>query len=425
MLAMAAILTACKPTPNTPEGPGEDPSVITYDFSLIDYDGSLASDAENDIIDRSNTDIYWEGEAEDDGTFANIVTITYSGNSAEVELSNKAKKNISVYQEGAHIALLSKKKCEIILQGSTTDGSLKIYANDTTDTDGKKKVKLTLNGVNIKSMSGPAINYQQGKRMYLHLAEGTTNYLEDGANYSDDIYYLDESIKDDEDRKGCFFSEKAVIVSGTGSLHVTGKHNHAISVDNDFCMRPGSTVVIEAAAKNCLHCNDEIHLLGGLLYAKNTSAGGKGIKTDGTFLMDGGEVIVSTSGTYGRDDNNEQESPKGIKIDQSVTINNGTMIIRCIGKCEGSEGLESKTDIVINGGNINIMSYDDAINAANSVTSTVETSGVSARTTTESTLTVTSTSTEEKSPQSLPTWKQPTTTTTQAKKQTSSSQEAK
>ena len=361
--------------PFGPFGPGGDQPMppgtegSTYEFSTIEYDGLLSTDSDADVTDKSDSDIYWEAEAESDGTFKNTIIVTYAGDDATVEMSKNAGKVYTFAKEGAHVVLYPSgddvKKCEIILKGSSENGSLKIY--NTTNPDDKeagKKTKLTLNGVSLKSGRGPAINYQAGKRLFLHLTDGTENYLEDCVEYKEDAYYFTGKTVADEDRKGCFFSEKAVVVSGTGRLTVKGNYKHSISVDNDFYMRPGPTVVVTGAAKNCLHCNDEIHFTGGYFYANNSTAGGKGLKTDSTLVVDGGRLVINTSGTYGKDDKGEQESPKGIKIDGDITVNAGDITVRCIGKCEGSEGIESKKSLTVNGGKIDVMAYDDAMNAA-------------------------------------------------------------
>lgn len=347
--------------------PGTDGS--TYEFSTIEYDGLLATDSDSDVADKSDGDFFWEAEAESDGTFKNTITVTFDGATAKVTPNKKAQEVFTSVVEGADVAIYpigdDVKKCEIIVSGSSDNGSLKIYCtSNPDDKDAGKKVKLTLNGLSLKSQRGPAINYQAGKRLFLHLADGTENYLEDSATYQDDIFYFAGRTSAGEDRKGCFFSEKAVVVSGRGKLTVKGNHNHAISVDNDFLMRPGPTVVVTGAAKNCLHCNDGVRFTGGYFYVDNSSAGGKGIKTDGTLTIDGGRLVINTSGTYGKDDKGEQESPKGIKADGDLTVNGGDITVRCIGKCEGSEGIESKTVITVNGGKIDVMAYDDAMNAS-------------------------------------------------------------
>lgn len=353
-----------------PLPPGTEGS--TYEFKTIDYDGLLATDNDDAVADKSDSDIYWEAEAEADGTFKNTIEIAYAGADATVTMTRNAQKVFKAEKQGAHVVILplgdDVKKCEIILSGSSDNGSLKVYCTtNPDDKDAGKKVKLTLNGLKLKSGQGPAINYQAGKRLFLHLADGTENTLEDAATYADDIYYFTGRSAATEDRKGCFFSEKAVVVSGKGKLTVQGNHNHAISVDNDFYLRPGPTIVVTGAAKNCLHCNDEIRFTGGYFYALNTAAGGKGIKTDSTLVVDAGRLVINTSGTYAYE-GKETVSPKGMKIDQDITINGGDITVRCTGKCEGSEGIESKTAITINGGKIDVITYDDAINASQLVT---------------------------------------------------------
>ena len=378
LISAALLLFSCNPIEEWPfdlDGdlplpPGTEGS--TYEFSTIEYDGLLATDNDDSVADKSDSDIYWEAEAEADGTFKNTITIEYNGSDATVTMSKNAQKVYKAEKQGAHVVILPQgddvKKCEIILSGTSDDGSLKLYnTTDPNDKEAGKKVKLTLNGLKLKSQRGPAINYQAGKRMFLHLADGTDNTLEDATTYSDDIFYCTGRTAATEDRKGCFFSEKAVVVSGKGRLTVKGNYKHAISVDNDFYMRPGPTIVVTGAVKNCLHCNDEIHFTGGYFYTDNTSAGGKGIKTDSTFVVDAGRLVVNTSGTYAYEDN-DTVSPKGIKIDNDITINGGDITVRCVGKCEGSEGIESKKTITVNGGKINVMAYDDAINASEVVT---------------------------------------------------------
>jgi hypothetical protein len=46
-----------------------------------------------------------------------------------------------------------------------------------------------------------------------------------------------------------------------------------------------------------------------------------------------------------------------------MTVNSGTIAINCTQKTNGGEGIESKSSLTINGGNIDIHTYDDCINA--------------------------------------------------------------
>lgn len=59
-------------------------------------------------------------------------------------------------------------------------------------------------------------------------------------------------------------------------------------------------------------------------------------------------------------------SPKVIKAMNGMIVNSGSFTIKS--SAEGGEGLESKTTMVINGGNIYFNTYDDCINAKSSLT---------------------------------------------------------
>ena len=63
---------------------------------------------------------------------------------------------------------------------------------------------------------------------------------------------------------------------------------------------------------------------------------------------------------------NGSTSPKVIKAMNGMTVNSGSFTIKS--SSEGGEGLESKTTMVINGGNFYFNTYDDCINAKSSLT---------------------------------------------------------
>lgn len=180
-LLASAMLTACDtnddfinqepPGGMTPDIPGAaDGDIPAFSTTILSYQGQLATDADKDIV-GTDADIFWEVNS-----FKNKVTITYSGNNASVETDNP---DILYKISGAHVVIdmmsNSVSGVEINLNGESDNGSLKIY--------GEKKLLLNLNGVNLTSRIGPAINSQCKKRMFVNLKDGTVNRLTDAAEY--------------------------------------------------------------------------------------------------------------------------------------------------------------------------------------------------------------------------------------------------
>lgn len=427
LVLLTAVLSACTSFNTDPynendwtmggsTGQGSTSGSFTPSFvgDITDWDGTTADDASKDVI-GTDKDIY-----EELNTFSNTVTVNFSGSSATAVSSNK---NILCYTTGAYVTIDAQtnevSKMNIVVSGQTDDGGLKIY--------GSNKFKLTLNGVEITSKRGCAINSQCKKRIYVVVGDGTTNKLTDASTYSDDSYYLSTS---DEDRKGCFFSEGNLIFSGNGVLRVAGKMKHGIATDGYMWVRPGVTIVVDEAVKNAIHVKGDsddaigIHVAGGLIYTKTTGVAGKGIKTDlnidveggklinyttgdseydsdekdtssaaglkadGNVNISGGSVLLRSSGTGGKGINADgaitisggevtattsggkyyytnsiTSSPKGIKADGDITISGGVVNVAVTGKSDGSEGIESKSVLTISGGEVYSYAYDDAFNS--------------------------------------------------------------
>lgn len=407
-----------------PGSSNDDENAPDFDSTIAAYDGEKADDVAADMA-GTDEDLYWEAN-----NFTETVTVTYEGTAATVATNNES---VLYHTDGSYVTVDMQtnavKNVEIIVSGKSDDGQLKIY--------GEKKFKLTLNGVELTSSVGPAINSQCKKRAFVHLADNTTNRLADASSYSDEPYYLNGATADNEDRKGCFFSEGNLIFSGTGVLVVEGNQKHGIATDGSFYMRPGVTIAVTDAAKNAIQVKGDeedamgISIQGGLIYAnttatagkclktdlnvevasgklllntsgdseydseendtsspacikadgnllvkggthvlKSTGTGGKGMNVDGTLQMDGGTVTVTTTG--GKYIYNEAldltSSPKGVKADGNILINNGELNISVTGVSDGSEGLESKSAITINDGTVYVYAYDDAMNASTDIT---------------------------------------------------------
>lgn len=421
-IVFCAILLACtpedrpQPQPQPPFNQEEekgDNSVENYTPEIPTeedgYDGTVSTDKGGDDVVEGDA-IYWENNE-----YTNIVNIVYSGTSATVTSSNNA---VQSYITAADVAidLTGLGATEIIAEGTSEDGQIKIY--------GDAPVKLTLNGLTLTSGKSAAINVQNKSTLYLHLIEGTENIICDAASQSDEAYYPEGVVAKDEKRNGAIYSKGSVVLSGNGVLQLTGKKKHGISVKSSLTVRPGVTVSINDVADNCIKA-EGITILGGYLWAKTSAdagkclssdadviikggvlklytsgnaiyeedendtssaagikadgnvvisdcellcvssgQGGKGINVDGTLTIESGKIDVATSGgkyVYNAAQDLDS-SPKGIRAEGDIVINGGSINIQVTGKSDGSEGLESKSKLTVNDGDVFVYAYDDAIN---------------------------------------------------------------
>lgn len=346
--------------PDIPQGGDEGVTPPIVDGTIIPYNGELASDGDMDIVDNDNDSIFWEANE-----WKNEVTINYSDTGTTVTKSNEY---IVCYQEGAHVVLdlltNSVKSVKITIQGKSSDGSLKIY--------GEKKTLLAMNGVDLTSSKGPAINNQCKKRLFVQINEGTTNRLTDSSKYSDDIWYHPQSDAEDEDRKGTLFSEGNLIISGKGSLIVEGNKKNGIATDNYYYQRHGSTVVINSAASNGIKVKGSnglgIVVAGGLIYANVASTAGKCLSSDLDVAIFGGKLELNTSGGSEYDaDENDTSSPSCIKADGNITISGGEIICKSIGS--GGKGLSADGTLYVTGGSITISTSGNKYEYSSDLTS--------------------------------------------------------
>ena len=308
-----------------------------------------------------------------------------------------------------------------VVSGTTSNGMLYI--------DGKTNFMLKLNGADITSTKGTAIDIQSKTAAYLVLTG--SNKLTDGTT---------------EDHKSALYSKGKLIISGTGSLDVNATYNNGIhsksyiviekgvnlyvnaanhgikgtdavinggiinvetagkgakgiNCDNDVTINGGRTTVVctgngewdtedlETKAATCIKCDSIMTIKGGEIYVKATGSGGKGLKADWEAYISGGKIrVITTGGLYysngttenhnytGNTDNLDDaytSSPKGIKIGTKdehgvLEITGGDIMVRTSGY--NGEGIESKGTLDVSGGSVMVSAYDDAMNSSGDLT---------------------------------------------------------
>lgn len=330
-------------TPETPDyQPGETPD---FHYNIEKWDGTVADDIAKDVTDPSDADMYHENNH-----WAQVVTVTYVGQTATVS-GHVAP--ITFTADGAHVNLnLADVQAQVIVTGESADGSLRIT--------GEHRHMLTLRSLSLTSSKGPAINDQDRKRVFVNL-EGDS-YLEDSPTYAPAASSL-------EDRKGCFFSEGHVILSGSGVLRVLGRQRHGFATDGYLMIRPGATLVVEDAAKNAIHVKGGnttgygIIMRGGYVYANTSAPAGKAMKSDLRIDIYGGTLNLNCSGDPATDpDDGTLSSSACIKTDGELTLRSGTINMTATG--HGGKGINATGAVSVSGGTTTIACSGDKVEDA-------------------------------------------------------------
>ena len=175
-------------------------------------------------------------------------------------------------------------------------------------------VWILLDGVTVHREDSAALRIEQAGKVFLTLASNTKNDFSDGGRYND------EDIAAGVD--GVLYARDNLTINGDGMLTITSVEGHGIV------------------------CNDNLILAGGTV---NVLAGRDGIHAHDSARFTG--VNLTVNARY------DGISAKSDQQDGYIYVKDGNITIpTCY------EGLEA-VQVIIDGGNIDIRSRDDGINA--------------------------------------------------------------
>lgn len=242
------------------------------------------------------------------------VVVRYSGGTATVSVPASVS-GVTYSVSGAHVTLTSTNvtdELEFVLQGASSAGSL-TYT-------GSYKCKFYLNGLNLTSDKGAAINLQCGKRVELILQEGTDNVLCDAAGGT---------------QKAALYCKGHLEVEGGGALTLTGRTKHALSTNEYLQLkRTTGAVTVLSAASDGFHAGQYFQMNGGVVKIANVK--GDGIQAEMTTDLtdeNNGQMIIKGGSL---DIDIASADVKGLKCDKDLTLTGGQIRIHVSGA--GSKG---------------------------------------------------------------------------------------
>lgn len=231
------------------------------------------------------------------------------------------------------------------------------------------KIKIVLKNAQIENNQGPAIYITEADKVFITALEGTESTIKDGAEYSSK--YSDDNVD------AAIFSRADLTLNGNGTLNIMGNLKCGIASKDDLVIC-GLTLNVTSVGrgiegKDCVKCSDA---------AITVNAGGDGIKSTNTEGESRGYIYIE-SGSFNITAEND-----GIEAQTALEIKDGDFTVKTGGgsqnaaaysqssnmrgfspsaqtteDTESAKALKCSSLIVIDGGNFNIDSADDAIHS--------------------------------------------------------------
>lgn len=191
-------------------------------------------------------------------------------------------------------------------------------------------VELDLVGANISnSTTSPIYVKSIGDEVQIVAKSGTVNTISDGTSHTETYTDSDGNVNTVE---GAIFARDDIKFKGTGELTVNGNTDDAIVCKNDVKIYNGSLTV--NAVDDGIRGKDSVTI------GNDTAVDFTNLKI--TVNTKQGDGIKSTS--------TDADTTKQYGI---VTINGGTVDINSY-----ADGIQAEQDVIINGGDINIYTYE-------------------------------------------------------------------
>lgn len=365
MLLVSSLFTACG---SKEQNENTTSTVITTESTTVSTSQATTTGTDDSL----NADVFTARDSRTDYDESTAVSIKLNGTTATASSE-------SVEISGSKITITE--DATYVVSGELTDGMLIVNAPETA------KLQIVFNGVNIKSKTSAALYILEADKVFLTLADGSTNTIENGGSFT---------AIDDNNIDAALFSKQDLTINGTGSLTVTSPAGHGIVCKDDLVITGGKHVVNSAfhgldandsvriansdltidAGKDAIHCENTDDTSLGFIYMASGSikaeAEGDGIAASAYMQIEDGTIDLLVGGGS---ENGEKESsdnfggfmgggrPGGMHANETqsssdVTEEDGTSM----------KGLKAAGNLSVSGGKITVNSADDSVHSDKSVT---------------------------------------------------------
>nr|WP_315023497.1 carbohydrate-binding domain-containing protein [uncultured Aminipila sp.] len=314
--------------------------------------------------------------------------------------------SISFEGEGATVSgsnLLITAAGTYVLSGTLNDGAIII------DSTAAENVTLVLENANITCKDGAPIYVKNcGKNVIISVPEGTTNTVTDGLNYT--YEYKAETVGTDtgetSEPSAAIYAKDDLKINGSGKLTVnanykdgiTGKDDVEIAettlvinaaddgiVGKDSVVIGSGNITVKAKGDGIKATNSEDTTKGYIAIAEGTfniTSGNDGIQAESILLILGGDYTIKTgdgsAAAKSSQDNRQgqmhgqggqqMQRPENTSKSAITKTTTNTAVTTTETESESAKALKAGTKVVIQDGNFNIDSEDDAVHSNDSVT---------------------------------------------------------
>ena len=254
----------------------------------------------------------------------------YNASSAKINVASLANVSASGVRVSGKTATISAAGT-YILSGSTNDVCIIIDAPDA-------EVRLVFDNLNITNSSVAPVYVKNAAKVYVTLAENSTNTLSVNGEF----------VKiDGAKAEAVIFAQSDLTLNGSGTLNAAAQNGSGIASKKTLAITGGTFSI--SASSHALKGKDNVNIAGGSF---TLTSGKDGIHSEnddnaesGNIYIKGGTFVISAEG-------------EALDAINNIKIDGGSIDI-----VQSDEGMEATT-IDINGGKITLVSSDDGINAS-------------------------------------------------------------